>query len=229
MKLATFEVPNGRITLGIVTAKERVIDISLHLPQAPRDMQTLITHWAEWQPALAELAEGYGEWAINEVHLHAPITRPGKILGIGLNYVEHVAESSRTLDTSADLPKQPVIFSKPPTTVIGPGEAIEHNAAERARVLEQAKAGRQMHPSLIAHQASRYREATRQADLATKQAQEATQKAAEATKATATVENYIDKVIKRTEARQAELVQVNADIDRLRAMRDRERGQGYER
>lgn len=108
-------------------------------------------------------------------------------------------------------------------------EAIEHNAAERARVLEQAKAGRQMHPSLIAHQASRYREATRQADLATKQAQEATQKAAEATKATATVENYLDKVIKRTEARQAELVQVNADIDRLRAMRDRERGQGYER
>ena len=37
-------------------------------------------------------------------------------------------ESSRTLDTSADLPKQPVIFSKPPTTVIGPGDAIEHNA-----------------------------------------------------------------------------------------------------
>ena len=29
---------------------------------------------------------------------------------------------------SKDLPKQPVIFSKPPTTVIGPGDAIEHNA-----------------------------------------------------------------------------------------------------
>ena len=39
-----------------------------------------------------------------------------------------MAESSRTLDTSADLPKQPVIFSKPPTTVIGPGDAIEHTA-----------------------------------------------------------------------------------------------------
>ena len=42
--------------------------------------------------------------------------------------MEHVAESSRTLDTSKDLPKQPVIFSKPPTTVIGPGEPIRHNA-----------------------------------------------------------------------------------------------------
>jgi len=65
----------------------------------------------------------------DNVQLLAPIPRPRKnIFGIGLNYVEHVAESSRTLDTSKDLPKQPVIFSKPPTTVIGPGDAIEHNA-----------------------------------------------------------------------------------------------------
>ncbi|MBB6486847.1 fumarylacetoacetate hydrolase family protein [Rhizobium lusitanum] len=63
------------------------------------------------------------------VKLLAPIPRPRKnIFGIGLNYVEHVAESAKSLDTSKDLPKQPVIFSKPPTTVIGPGDAIEHNA-----------------------------------------------------------------------------------------------------
>lgn len=61
--------------------------------------------------------------------LLAPIPRPRKnIFGIGLNYTEHVAESAQTLDTSPDLPRQPVIFSKPPTTVIGPGAPIEHNA-----------------------------------------------------------------------------------------------------
>jgi 2-keto-4-pentenoate hydratase/2-oxohepta-3-ene-1,7-dioic acid hydratase in catechol pathway len=66
---------------------------------------------------------------LDNVRLLAPIPRPRKnIFGIGLNYVEHVAESSRSLDTAKDLPKQPVIFSKPPTTVIGPGEAIGHNA-----------------------------------------------------------------------------------------------------
>ena len=65
----------------------------------------------------------------DSVKLLAPIPRPRKnLFGIGLNYVEHVAESARTLDTSKELPKQPVIFSKPPTTVIGPGDAIEHNA-----------------------------------------------------------------------------------------------------
>lgn len=63
------------------------------------------------------------------VKVLAPIPRPKKnIFGIGLNYVEHVAESSMSLDTSKELPKEPVIFSKPPTTVIGPGDAVEHNA-----------------------------------------------------------------------------------------------------
>jgi 2-keto-4-pentenoate hydratase/2-oxohepta-3-ene-1,7-dioic acid hydratase in catechol pathway len=62
------------------------------------------------------------------VKLLAPIPRPRKnIFGIGLNYVEHVEESSRTLDTAKDLPKQPVIFSKPPTSIIGPDDAIAHN------------------------------------------------------------------------------------------------------
>ena len=66
--------------------------------------------------------------ALANVRLLAPIPRPRKnIFGIGLNYVEHVAESAKSLDTAKDLPKQPVVFSKPPTTVIGPGDAIEHN------------------------------------------------------------------------------------------------------
>jgi 2-keto-4-pentenoate hydratase/2-oxohepta-3-ene-1,7-dioic acid hydratase in catechol pathway len=66
--------------------------------------------------------------ALANVKLLAPIPRPRKnIFGIGLNYVEHVNESAKALDTAKDLPKQPVVFSKPPTTVIGPGEAIEHN------------------------------------------------------------------------------------------------------
>ena len=64
------------------------------------------------------------------VRLLAPIPRPRKnIFGIGLNYVEHVAESAKSLDTARDLPKQPVIFSKPPTAVLGPGEPIRHDAA----------------------------------------------------------------------------------------------------
>jgi 2-keto-4-pentenoate hydratase/2-oxohepta-3-ene-1,7-dioic acid hydratase in catechol pathway len=64
---------------------------------------------------------------LDSVRLHAPL-RPGKIVGVGLNYVEHVEESSRTLDTAKDLPTRPVLFGKPATAVVGPGEPIQHNA-----------------------------------------------------------------------------------------------------
>ncbi|MFE2141327.1 fumarylacetoacetate hydrolase family protein [Streptomyces sp. NPDC059456] len=56
----------------------------------------------------------------------APL-RPGKIVGVGLNYVEHVEESSRSLDTDKELPSRPVLFGKPATAVTGPGAPILHN------------------------------------------------------------------------------------------------------
>lgn len=68
--------------------------------------------------------------AIENVTLLAPIPRPRKnVFGIGLNYTEHVAESAKALDTNPDLPRQPVVFSKPPTSVIGPGEPILHDGS----------------------------------------------------------------------------------------------------
>jgi len=85
---------------------------------------------------LAEIADASAGAAVkplDTVRLHAPL-RPGKIVGVGLNYVEHVEESSRTLDTAKDLPTRPVLFSKPSTAVIGPGEAIQHNGDMTAQL-----------------------------------------------------------------------------------------------
>ncbi|MFD8796293.1 fumarylacetoacetate hydrolase family protein, partial [Streptomyces vinaceus] len=63
---------------------------------------------------------------LEDVTPAAPL-RPGKIIGVGLNYVEHVEESSRSLDTDKELPPRPVLFSKPATAVTGPGAPILHN------------------------------------------------------------------------------------------------------
>jgi 2-keto-4-pentenoate hydratase/2-oxohepta-3-ene-1,7-dioic acid hydratase in catechol pathway len=122
----------GFIDGGLVIDIERLGQAEgLGLPSAMLDF--IDSGPAAWQ-ALKVLAERSKEWPVGvalpiaSVRLLAPIPRPRKnIFGIGLNYVEHVGESSRALDTSKDLPKQPVIFSKPPTTVIGPGDAIEHD------------------------------------------------------------------------------------------------------
>jgi 5-carboxymethyl-2-hydroxymuconate isomerase len=46
------------------------------------------------------------------------IERPGKIVAIGLNYMDHVRESG------AEAPKRPLVFAKFPTSVIGPDEPI---------------------------------------------------------------------------------------------------------
>jgi 2-keto-4-pentenoate hydratase/2-oxohepta-3-ene-1,7-dioic acid hydratase in catechol pathway len=65
---------------------------------------------------------------MDEVTLLAPIQKPRKnIIGIGLNYTEHVSESARTLDTTGKLPQKPIIFSKPPTTVAGTNTEVIKN------------------------------------------------------------------------------------------------------
>jgi 2,4-diketo-3-deoxy-L-fuconate hydrolase len=53
-----------------------------------------------------------------EARIHAPIAAPEKVIGIGLNYEDHAAE------TGADIPEKPIVFAKYPNTVIGPGETI---------------------------------------------------------------------------------------------------------
>lgn len=67
-------------------------------------------------------------YEMDEVNVLAPIPKPRKnIIGIGLNYTEHVAESARTLDTTGKLPQKPIIFSKPPTTVTATNTDIIKN------------------------------------------------------------------------------------------------------
>jgi 2-keto-4-pentenoate hydratase/2-oxohepta-3-ene-1,7-dioic acid hydratase in catechol pathway len=44
--------------------------------------------------------------------------RPSKIIGIGRNYLEHARELGN------EIPPVPIIFFKPPTALIGPGEVI---------------------------------------------------------------------------------------------------------
>jgi 2-keto-4-pentenoate hydratase/2-oxohepta-3-ene-1,7-dioic acid hydratase in catechol pathway len=51
--------------------------------------------------------------------------RPGKIIALGLNYRDHVAESLSVIKSgNTDLPTEPILFSKTPNVLIGPGEDI---------------------------------------------------------------------------------------------------------
>ncbi len=75
--------------------------------------------------SVAELGgEGFPDLAAVTAHhpaagiaLLAPC-RPSKVVAVGLNYRDH----ARELDMA--VPEEPVLFLKPPTSVIGPGDAI---------------------------------------------------------------------------------------------------------
>jgi 2-keto-4-pentenoate hydratase/2-oxohepta-3-ene-1,7-dioic acid hydratase in catechol pathway len=56
-------------------------------------------------------------WALADVRLLAPIFS-SKVIGVGRNYADHAAELGN------EVPKEPLIFIKPSTTVIGPNDAI---------------------------------------------------------------------------------------------------------
>jgi 2-keto-4-pentenoate hydratase/2-oxohepta-3-ene-1,7-dioic acid hydratase in catechol pathway len=100
------------------TTMLELIDMGFELVEELNDMI------AETDPTFFEEIA----YEMDEVTFLAPIPKPRKnIIGIGLNYTEHVAESARGLDTSGKLPQKPIIFSKPPTTVTATNTEIIKN------------------------------------------------------------------------------------------------------
>jgi 2-keto-4-pentenoate hydratase/2-oxohepta-3-ene-1,7-dioic acid hydratase in catechol pathway len=118
MKLATFDAGRGP-QLGAVTG-ERIVPLNTAAPRLPADMIGLIASWPEAEAEVRRIAEdAAGALALDGVHLMAPIRRPGKIMAIGLNYADHVAESGM------ETPKHQVWFSKAPTSANGPHDAVQ--------------------------------------------------------------------------------------------------------
>lgn len=131
MKLLTYKTKDTESRLGFIH-NNQVIDMQdfgdiSNFP-LPNDMLELIDMGFE---IIAETPENFFEeiaYEMNEITILAPIEKPRKnIIGIGLNYTEHVAESARTLDTTGKLPTKPIIFSKPPTTVTATNTEIIKN------------------------------------------------------------------------------------------------------
>ena len=135
MKLLTYKTPDTEPRLGflhnnLVVDMEDFGEIS-NFP-LPIDMLDLIDMGYEIIEEITEMISETRDidfeqigYTFEEVEILAPIQRPRKnIIGIGLNYTEHVAESARTLDTTGKLPQKPIIFSKPPTAVTGTNTEI---------------------------------------------------------------------------------------------------------
>ena len=125
MRLVIFSDPHSRARLGALE-DGHVIDLTA--AGLPDDMTELIRGGA---PALAAARDALASGAripSDDVTLHAPVRHPPKnVICVGRNYRDHAVEFSRSgFDASerSTVPDHPVIFTKAPSSIVGPGDPI---------------------------------------------------------------------------------------------------------
>ncbi len=114
MKLLSFK-HNGQNQIGALLG-EQIVPAGAELPG---NMLDFLAAGAPARQALQKLIDADGKrMPLSDVQLLAPIPRPGKLLGVGLNYADHIGE------TGMEKPEYPTFFTKQSTCVIANGEAI---------------------------------------------------------------------------------------------------------
>lgn len=119
MKLSSFSAGQTP-ELGVVISPDQMLSLSRAAPSLATDMLDLIARWPQIQGEVRRLAqEARDTLAMRDLRLLTPITRPGKIMAIGLNYADHIAESQ--LGT----PEHQLWFTKAITAITGPFDPIQ--------------------------------------------------------------------------------------------------------
>src|SRR5690242_21570608 len=118
MRLATIQSPSG--PRSVVVQGDHYIDLKAINPSAPDSLRYLLELGPTALKAVEEAARqpGAKKHRLADARLLPPIPDPRKIVCLGLNYRDHAIESG------APIPKDPVLFSKYATSLIGQGEAI---------------------------------------------------------------------------------------------------------
>ncbi len=138
MKLVTYQLlGNTALKTGILIARDQVLDIANEAaarasPINVATMLDIIEGGAAVMALLREIeaAPKTAPVMLNTALLKAPIPRPRKnVFCVGWNYLDHFAEGATKLDDGRELPKWPVFFSKAPTAVNGPFDAIPFDAS----------------------------------------------------------------------------------------------------
>ncbi len=123
MRLVTFRAGDGA-RVGAFVGPEEVADLGV----VAASMAELIAGGEAALSRARAALEAAPRHALASVTLLAPIPRPARnVFLVGKNYHEHAKEFAGSgFDGSATevVPEAPVVFTKPPSAVIGPGEAI---------------------------------------------------------------------------------------------------------
>ena len=143
MRLATFAA-GGERRIGVVETVdpddqgERLRDVTALV--GTNDLADVIRRWQELsgpleaEAASAPLAPAGAQWL-------APFPRPARnVFCIGKNYREHVEEVGDQTGQGG-LPRRPIVFTKPPSAVIGPDAPIDPHPGVTAALDYEAELG----------------------------------------------------------------------------------------
>jgi 2,4-didehydro-3-deoxy-L-rhamnonate hydrolase len=116
MKLIRFGEP-GKEKPGVLIDEATAADVSAYFRDYDEEFFA--------KDGLAELHERFEDWAqsvarvsISGLRLGPPISRPSKIICIGLNFRDHARESKM------EVPGEPVLFLKATTSLVGPNDCV---------------------------------------------------------------------------------------------------------
>ena len=138
MKIVAFRL-NGESGAGLVSADLQQVQ-PFDLPPAKRELGALPL--IEMQARGEALPALLAAIALSEVQITAPLPRPRRnIFCVGKNYYAHAKEFAGSgFDSSAksggDIPADPIIFTKVPESVVGPGVAIEMPAVSVSSAID---------------------------------------------------------------------------------------------
>ena len=109
MRLINFRNGNGAVNIGAVTG-----DGVINLTEAglPNSIDALLAGGqTAWAQAVAAVSSGQATLKLSSLTLLPPVLNPSKAIAVGLNYVDHAAESPYK-----DAPKYPVLFQRFPSS-----------------------------------------------------------------------------------------------------------------
>lgn len=119
MRFATLELAGTPIVAA--RKRETYVDLSIAAPELPGDLAGLLALGDEGLRAAAravDTAQPAAVIPVGEARYLPPVPNPAKILCLGLNYVDHAAESN------FDKPGWPVVFTRFPSSVVGAGRPL---------------------------------------------------------------------------------------------------------
>ncbi|XP_038641094.1 fumarylacetoacetate hydrolase domain-containing protein 2A isoform X2 [Scyliorhinus canicula] len=113
----------NEVRVGVEKDGENVVDLNLFDSSLPRTMKEFLGKGeSAMETARRALHCGKHTLRHSEIILLSPITNPDKVVCVGMNYMDHC------LEQNVPNPKEPIIFSKFGSSIVGPYSDIIHPA-----------------------------------------------------------------------------------------------------